>query len=59
MSIYEILSKFWLGIVNFKKREALNKISEDLMSIAWHSKRWWNFCILQDEKKDIESIFTV
>ena len=23
------------------------------MSIAWHPKRWWNFCLLEDEKKEI------
>ena len=30
----------------FKKREALEKnISEELMPIPWHPKRWWNFCM--------------
>ena len=27
------------------------------MPIAWHSKRWWNFCMSENEKKDIEPIF--
>ena len=27
------------------------------MPIAWHPKEWWNFCILEDEKKEIEPIF--
>ena len=27
------------------------KISEELMPIAWHPERWWNFCMSEDEKK--------
>ena len=29
-------------------------ISEELMPIAWHPKRWWDFCM----SEDIELIFT-
>ena len=28
------------------------------MSIAWHPKRWWNFCMQEDQKKEIQTIFT-
>ena len=29
------------------------------MPVAWHPKRWWNFCMLEDEKKkEIELILT-
>ena len=28
------------------------------MLAAWHLKRWWNFCMSEDEKKEIEPIFT-
>ena len=36
----------------FKKRKALKKkISEEVMPIAWLSKRWGNFCLSEDEKK--------
>ena len=28
------------------------------MPIAWHPKRWWDFCMSEDEKKEIEPIFT-
>ena len=43
----------------FKKRRALKKkTGEELMPIAWHPKRWWNFCMSEDEKKEIEPIFT-
>ena len=27
------------------------------MLIAWHSKRWWHFCMSEDEKKEIKLIF--
>ena len=43
----------------FEKRKTLTKnISEELMALAWHPKRWWNFCMSEDEKKEIEPIFT-
>ena len=28
------------------------------MLTAWHHQRWWYFCMLEDEKKEIEPIFT-
>ena len=28
------------------------------MPIAWHPERWWNFCMSEDEKKEIEPNFT-
>ena len=28
------------------------------MSVAWHPNRWWDWCVSQDEKKEIEWIFT-
>ena len=28
------------------------------MPIAWHYERWWNFHKSEDEKKEIEPIFT-
>ena len=43
----------------FEKRKALEKyISEELMLIGWHPKRWRNFCMSEDEKKKIKPIFT-
>ena len=44
----------------FEKRKELEKniseefkknISEELMAIAWHPKRWWAWCLPEDEKK--------
>ena len=28
------------------------------MPVAWYPKRWWNFCVSEDEKKEIEPTFT-
>ena len=25
---------------------------------AWQSTKWWNWCLLEDEKEGIEPIFT-
>ena len=27
------------------------------MPVACHRKRWWNFCVSEDEKKEIELFF--
>ena len=27
------------------------------MAIVRHPKRWWNFCMSEDKKKEIEPIF--
>ena len=44
--------------IKFEKRKALKKmLNEELMPIAWHPKRWLNFCMLEDEKKETELIF--
>ena len=37
--IYKILSDFWLGIVNLKCKVLKKKITEELMSTAWHPER--------------------
>ena len=28
------------------------------MPVAWHPDRWWNFCMPEDEKKEIQPLFT-
>ena len=38
--------------IKFEKCKARKKeLNEELMSIAWHPKRWWNVCMSEDEKK--------
>ena len=45
--------------IKLEERKALLKeLNEELMLIAWHPRRWWNFCMTEDEKKEIELVFT-
>ena len=46
------------GCSRFKKHKTLKKICEELMPVAWHPKRWWDFCMSKDEKEEIVPIFT-
>ena len=58
IQILLFLSELLLGIVNLKKWKALKKeLNEELMPVAWHPNRWWNFCMSEDEKKEAEPIF--
>ena len=55
-----ILVRLLAWYSTFEKRKELKKRkSEELMSIAWHPRRWWNFCVSEDEKKETILIFTV
>ena len=53
------LSDFCLGIVNLKNAKHLKKYKRKISANSVASpKRWWNFCMSEDEKKEIEPIFT-
>ena len=54
-----IRTAFLVWDIKFEKRKALKKkkISEELLPVARHPKRWWNICLSEDEKKEIEPIF--
>ena len=42
----------------FEKRKELKKeLNKELMSVAGHAKRWWNWCVFEYEKKDLDPIF--
>ena len=32
-------------------------IKKELMPIAWHPSRWWDWCIPGDEKKEPEKLW--
>ena len=41
-----------------KKRKAKKaQIKEELMPLAWHTSRWWNWCVPEDEKKETETFW--
>ena len=53
-----ILIRLLAWHIKFEKRKELKKkISEELMPTAWHPNGWWNWCMLKDKKKEIDSIF--
>ena len=33
------------------------KKSEELMPIAWHASRWWDWFMSENEKKEIDPMF--
>ena len=53
------LQDFWLGMLDFKKgkKHKSEEASEELMPVAWHPNRWWDWCMSEDEKKEIDSMF--
>ena len=43
----------------YKKREAHKvSIKEELLPIAWHPSRYWDWCMSEDEKRDTEALWT-
>ena len=51
--------KFFEWYDGYKKRKAQKaSIKEELMPIAWHPSRWWDWCVPEDEKRDTEALWT-
>ena len=50
---------FQLGILNLRNvKHFENELNEGLMLIGWHPGKYRNFCMSEDEKKEMEPIFT-
>ena len=42
----------------YKKRKAQKaSIKEEILPIAWHPSRYWDWCMLEDEKKETEKLW--
>ena len=42
----------------YKKGKAQKaKIKDELMPVGWHPSRWWDWCLLNDEKQETEKLF--
>ena len=53
-----ILIRLLAQHIKFEKCKALEKeLCEESMCVAWHPNRWWNWCVSEDEKKEIDPIF--
>ena len=50
----EVLRQY-KGYEQHKAQKA--KIKEELMPVAWHPDRWWNWCVPEHEKKELEIYF--
>ena len=40
-----------------KRKAQKAKIKEELMPVAWHPDRWWDWCVPEHEKKELEIYF--
>ena len=40
-----------------KRKTQKAKIKDELMPIAWHPSRWWDWCMSEEEKKEKENFF--
>ena len=40
------------GYKNQKAQKA--SIKDELMPVAWHPSRWWDWCMSEDQKKETE-----
>ena len=46
--------------IKFEKRKAFKKeLNEVLMLLTWHLRRWWDFCMSEDEKKNKYNKFSL
>ena len=51
--------KFFECNDGYKKRKAQKaSIKEELMPIAWHPSRWWDWCMPEDKKKETEKLWS-
>ena len=43
---------------SYKKRKAeKSSIKEELLTIAWHPSRYWDWCMSEEEKKETEKLW--
>ena len=40
-----------------KQKAQKTSIKEELMPIAWHLSRWWDWCVSNDEKHKTKKLF--
>ena len=49
--------KFFEWYDGYKKRKAQKaSIKEELLPIAWHPLRYWDWCMSEDEKKRLQAL---
>ena len=53
----EVVLRWYKGYEQRKAQKA--KIKEELMPVAWHPDRWWDWCVPEHEKKELEICCTL
>ena len=43
---------------DYHKRQYYRDLCDELMCIAWHPHRYWDWCVPEDEKKELEKYLT-
>ena len=46
----------WYEVCKIRKAEKA-KIKEEILPIAWHPSRHWDWCMSEDEKKETEKLW--
>ena len=41
------------GMIDINNASHVKRIAKELMSIAWHPTGWWDWCMSEDEQKEI------
>ena len=49
-TIIHVILLAW-HVKNKKRKELKKELNKELMPIAWYPKRWWSFCMSEDEEK--------
>ena len=57
IEILLFLSDIWLAILNLKNEKHFKKLNEELMAVAWHPNRQYEWCMSEDDKNEIDPIF--
>ena len=45
------------GEYHQKHKTQKASIKKELLPIAWHPSRWWDWCVPEDEKKETEKLW--
>ena len=40
------------------ERQKKTQIKKELMRVAWHPSRYWDWCVLEDEKRETEKLWS-
>ena len=41
-----------------KRKAQKVRLREELMRVAWHPSRWWDWCVPENEKEETEKLWS-